>query len=62
MILMLKNRNLECIQNIYGDKADRFYVCGVWLMAVLEVANIFFALQSANPQRKFNSFAPHPQV
>ena len=32
------------------------------LLAVLGVANIFFAPQSANPQRKLNSFAPHPQV
>ena len=28
--LTLKNRNLECIQKIYGDKADRCYVYGVW--------------------------------
>jgi len=29
--LTLKNRNLEseCIQKIYGHKADRFYVYGV---------------------------------
>jgi len=30
----IKNRNLEseCIQKICGDKPDRFYVYGVWLM------------------------------
>jgi len=26
ILLTLKNRNLECIREIYGDKADRFYV------------------------------------
>ena len=33
-IIGTKNRNLEseCIQKTYGDKADRFYVYGVWLM------------------------------
>jgi len=32
--LTLKNRNLEseCIHKIFGDKADRFYVYGVWLI------------------------------
>ena len=34
MSLTLKNRNLEseCVQKIYGDKADQLYVYGVWLM------------------------------
>jgi len=31
------------------------------LQSVLGVANIFFAPQSANPQRKLNLFTPHPQ-
>jgi len=35
--LTLKNRNLESefIQKIYGHKADRFYVYGVWLMGFI---------------------------
>jgi len=50
----LRMRNVA-IPSIEQQLTDEIY------FAVLGVANIFFAPPSANPQRKLNSFAPHPQ-
>jgi len=44
-----------------AEKSKASVVDTVSCFAVLEVTNIFFAPQSANPQRKLNSFAPHAQ-
>ena len=52
-LINFKSKTNKVQQSVVSGQGDLF--------AVLGVANIFFAPQSANPQRKLNSFAPHPQ-